>query len=68
MDAARAAINKRNNASLVQCRVPLPLRVLLSRTARRGGISVSALVRAILIDHFEDTKRSISMAPKTRRA
>lgn len=49
---ARREINRRKNASLVQSRVPLALRLALLRQARRRGLSVSALVAAIIADHF----------------
>jgi hypothetical protein len=60
-DAARIERNRKRNASLVQTRVPLALRLVLSRAARRRGVSVSALVAAVLADHF-------LVARKARRA
>jgi hypothetical protein len=62
-DAARIERNRKRNASLVQTRVPLPIRLKLSTAARRRGVSVSALVSSILIEWS-----SISVARTTRRA
>ena len=59
-DTERIERNRKRNASLVQCRVPLALRVVLLAQARRRGVSLSKLVAAVLSDHFV-------VAPKARR-
>lgn len=65
-DAERIALNRKRNASLVQTRVPLPLRLALSKIARRRGVSVSALVCAFLIESVR--KHEARPAPTTTTA
>jgi hypothetical protein len=48
----KTEINRRKNASLVQSRVPLGLRLRLIREARRQRVSVSALIAATLAIAF----------------
>lgn len=60
-DATRIAQNRKRNETLVQTRVTRVLRLVLLRQARKRGVSVSALVAAVLADHFP-------VAPKARRA
>lgn len=57
-DAERIERNRKRNASLVQSRVPLALRLRLLREARRQRVSVSALIAATLALHFPVAPRA----------
>lgn len=46
------ARNLRRNETLVQSRVPIPVRCLLLREAARKRVSVSALLASIIAAHF----------------